>query len=59
MEAGHRPLNQNLAALTDEQLQKQVAPGRNHLFYLLGFPHLSSTMHMGSSDLSGRISRIE
>lgn len=29
-------LDQNLAALTDEQLQKQVAPGRNRLFYLLG-----------------------
>jgi hypothetical protein len=34
-------LDQNLAALTDEQLQKQVAPGRNRLFYLVG--HLTAT----------------
>ena len=33
-------LDQNLAALSDEQLQKQVAPGRNRLFYLLG--HLTA-----------------
>ena len=32
--------DQNLAALTDEQLQKQVAPGKNRLFYLLG--HLTA-----------------
>ncbi len=32
--------NQNLGALTDEQLQKQVAPGKNRLFYLLG--HLTA-----------------
>lgn len=33
-------LDQNLAVLTDEQLQKQVAPGKNRLFYLLG--HLTA-----------------
>ena len=33
-------LDQNLAKLTDEQLQKQVAPGKNRLFYLLG--HLTA-----------------
>jgi hypothetical protein len=32
--------DQNLAALTDEQLQKQVAPGKNRLFYLVG--HLTA-----------------
>jgi hypothetical protein len=32
--------DQSLAKLTDEQLQKQVAPGRNRLFYLLG--HLTA-----------------
>jgi len=32
--------DQHLAALTDEQLQKQVAPGKNRLFYLLG--HLTA-----------------
>ncbi|MBT9330970.1 DinB family protein [Paracidobacterium acidisoli] len=32
--------SQTLAAFTDEQLQKQVAPGRNRLFYLLG--HLTA-----------------
>ena len=26
----------NLATLTDEQLQRQVAPGKNRLFYLVG-----------------------
>jgi hypothetical protein len=34
--------DQNLAALTDEQLQKQVAPDKNRLFYLVG--HLTA-MH--------------
>jgi DinB superfamily len=33
-------LDQSLAALTDEQLQKQVAPGKNRLFYLVG--HLTA-----------------
>jgi hypothetical protein len=33
-------LDQNLSALTDEQLQKQVAPGKNRLFYLVG--HLTA-----------------
>jgi hypothetical protein len=33
-------IDQNLAMLTDEQLQRQVAPGRNRLFYLLG--HLTA-----------------
>src|SRR5258707_439018 len=32
--------DQNLAALTDEQFQKQVAPGKNRLFYLVG--HLTA-----------------
>lgn len=32
--------DQNLAVLTDEQLQKQVAPGKNRLLYLLG--HLTA-----------------
>lgn len=32
--------DQGIAALTDEQLQKQVAPGKNRLFYLLG--HLTA-----------------
>ena len=32
--------DQNLAGLTDEQLQKQVAPGKNRLLYLLG--HLTA-----------------
>jgi hypothetical protein len=32
--------DQNLAALTDEELQKQVAPGKNRLFYLVG--HLTA-----------------
>lgn len=32
--------DQKLAALTDEQLQQRVAPGRNRLFYLLG--HLTA-----------------
>jgi hypothetical protein len=32
--------DQNLAALTDAQLQKQVAPGKNRLFYLVG--HLTA-----------------
>jgi hypothetical protein len=32
--------DQNLAALTDEQLQKPVAPGKNRLFYLVG--HLTA-----------------
>ena len=32
--------DQNLAALTDVQLQKQVAPGKNRLFYLVG--HLTA-----------------
>jgi hypothetical protein len=32
--------DQNLAALTDEQLQKQVAPGKNRLFYVVG--HLTA-----------------
>lgn len=33
-------LDQSLAALTDEQMQKQVAPGKNRLFYLVG--HLTA-----------------
>ena len=33
-------LDQNLLTLTDEQLQKQVAPGKNRLFYLVG--HLTA-----------------
>ena len=33
-------LDQNLASLTDEQLQKRVAPGKNRLFYLVG--HLTA-----------------
>jgi hypothetical protein len=33
-------VDKNLAALTDEQLQKQVAPGKNRLFYLVG--HLTA-----------------
>jgi hypothetical protein len=33
-------IDQNLAALTDAELQKQVAPGKNRLFYLLG--HLTA-----------------
>jgi DinB superfamily len=32
--------DQNLASLTDAQLQKQVAPGKNRLFYLVG--HLTA-----------------
>jgi DinB superfamily len=28
--------DQNLTAISDEQLQKQVAPGKNRLFYLVG-----------------------
>jgi DinB superfamily len=32
--------DQNLAALTDEQLQRRVAPGKNRLFYLVG--HLTA-----------------
>jgi hypothetical protein len=32
--------DENLAALTDDQLQKQIAPGKNRLFYLLG--HLTA-----------------
>ena len=32
--------DKNLMALTDEQLQKQVAPGKNRLFYLVG--HLTA-----------------
>lgn len=32
--------DQSLSALSDEQLQKPVAPGRNRLFYLLG--HLTA-----------------
>jgi hypothetical protein len=32
--------DQNLATLTDEQLQKQIAPGKNRLFYLVG--HLTA-----------------
>lgn len=32
--------DQGLAALTDEQLQTQVAPGKNRLFYLVG--HLTA-----------------
>ena len=32
--------DQNLSEPTDEQLQKQVAPGKNRLFYLLG--HLTA-----------------
>jgi len=32
--------NQNLAQLTDEQLQQQVAPGKNRLLYLVG--HLTA-----------------
>jgi uncharacterized damage-inducible protein DinB len=35
-------LDKTLAELTDEQLQQQVAPGKNRVFYLLG--HLSA-MH--------------
>src|ERR1700751_2647219 len=34
--------NKTLSELSDEQLQQQVAPGRNRVFYLLG--HLT-TMH--------------
>ena len=33
-------LDQNLASLTEEQLQKRVAPGKNRLFYLVG--HLTA-----------------
>jgi hypothetical protein len=33
-------IDQRFAALTDEQLQKQVAPGKNRLFYLVG--HLTA-----------------
>ena len=33
-------IDQNLVPLTGEQLQKQVAPGKNRLFYLLG--HLTA-----------------
>jgi DinB superfamily len=33
-------LNENLAPLSDEQLQQQVAPGRNRLLYLIG--HLTA-----------------
>ncbi len=33
-------IDQNLAGMTDEQLQKQVAPGKNRLFYLVG--HLTA-----------------
>ena len=33
-------LDERLASLTDEQLEKQVAPDRNRLFYLLG--HLTA-----------------
>jgi hypothetical protein len=32
--------DESLAKLTDEQLQKQVAPGKNRLYYLLG--HLTA-----------------
>ena len=32
--------DKNLAALTDEELQRQVAPGKNRLFYLVG--HLTA-----------------
>jgi hypothetical protein len=32
--------DQRVAALTDEQFQKQVAPGKNRLFYLVG--HLTA-----------------
>src|SRR6201999_96761 len=32
--------NKEIAALTDEQFQKRVAPGKNRLFYLLG--HLTA-----------------
>jgi hypothetical protein len=32
--------DQNVAALTEEQLQKQVAPGKNRLLYLVG--HLTA-----------------
>ena len=32
--------DESLAKLTDEQLQKQVAPGKNRLYYLLG--HLNA-----------------
>jgi len=32
--------DQSLAQLTDEQLQKQIAPGKNRLFYLVG--HLTA-----------------
>lgn len=35
----HR-VDQRLATLTEEQLQQQIAPGRNRLFYLLG--HLTA-----------------
>jgi hypothetical protein len=31
-----------LAALTDEQLQQQIAPGRNRAFYLIGPPNRHS-----------------
>ena len=34
--------NKTLSELSDEQLQQQVAPGRNRVFYLLG--HLTA-MH--------------
>jgi uncharacterized damage-inducible protein DinB len=33
-------VDQNLAELPDEQLQKEIAPGRNRLFYLVG--HLTA-----------------
>jgi hypothetical protein len=33
-------LDQNLAKLTDDQLQIQIAPGKNRLFYLIG--HLTA-----------------
>ena len=32
--------DQNLAASTDEQLQRQIAPGKNRFFYLIG--HLTA-----------------
>jgi uncharacterized damage-inducible protein DinB len=32
--------DKNLAALSDEQLQKQIAPGKNRLYYLVG--HLTA-----------------
>lgn len=32
--------DKNLAALSDEQLQKQIAPGKNRLYYLIG--HLAA-----------------